>query len=157
MFKNCGSLTTAPAELPAKTLAKNCYESMFAFCSSLTFAPAKLPAEALAENCYESMFAECTSLQVAPELPVKTLADGCYREMFYGCTNLTSVTMLATDVSADMCLENWLNEAGTNNQGIAPTLTLYNSDVYNKILEQNNNGFHYLPGIWSYDIRYKYY
>ena len=183
MFKNCGSLTTAPAELPAKTLAKNCYESMFAFCSSLTFAPAKLPAEALAENCYESMFAECTSLQVAPELPVKTLADGCYmgmfsgctaletapelsaktladgcyREMFYGCTNLTSVTMLATDVSADMCLENWLNEAGTNNQGIAPTLTLYNSDVYNKILEQNNNGFNYLPGIWSYDIRYKYY
>ena len=183
MFKNCGSLTTAPAELPAKTLAKNCYESMFVFCSSLTSAPAKLPAEALAENCYESMFAECTSLQVAPELPVKTLADGCYmgmfsgctalttapelpaetlaggcyQEMFSGCTALSSVTMLATDVSADMCLENWLNEAGTNNQGIAPTLTLYNSDVYNKILEQNNNGFNYLPGIWGYDIRYKYY
>ena len=77
--------------------------------------------------------------------------------MFSGCTALTSVTMLATDVSAEMCLENWLYEAGTNVQ-VYPTLTLYNEDVYNKIQEQiNNYGFNYLPEIWRYDIRYKYY
>ena len=65
--------------------------------------------------------------------------------------------MLATDVIADMCLEKWLNKAGTNVQGAAPTLTLYNEDVYKQILEQNNNGFNYLPEEWkSYNIRYKY-
>ena len=183
MFNHCESLTTAPAELPAKTLAEKCYESMFAFCSSLTSAPAKLPAEALAERCYYGMFGGCSKLANAPDLPAKTLADECYRdmlsgctaltkapelpaetlkpycyfEMFRGCSALSSVTMLATDVSADMCLGNWLNEAGTNVQGAAPTLTLYNEEVYNQILEQNDNGFNYLPEEWKYyNIRFKY-
>ena len=38
MFKNCSSLTQAPA-LPATTLADNCYGSMFYGCSSLSQAP----------------------------------------------------------------------------------------------------------------------
>ena len=102
------------------------------------------------------MFYYCSELKTAPALPAKTLAFGCYMDMFSGCTALSSVTMLATDVSAEMCLENWLNEAGTNVQG-APTLTLYNSDVYNEIQKQiSEYHFNYLPEIWRYKIRYKY-
>ena len=128
---------------------------MFSGCSELTTAPT-LPAETLASFCYQGMFSGCSALTTAPELPAETLADGCYMEMFSYCSSLSSVTMLATDVSAEMCLENWLDEAGTNVQGY-PTLTLYNSKVYNQIQEQiNNNNFNYLPGIWRYKIRYKY-
>lgn len=155
MFCECSNLTTAP-DLPATTLADECYRDMFSGCTALTKAP-ELPAETLAAYCYYGMFCGCSKLTTAPALPATTLAPGCYQEMFSGCSALSSVTMLATDVSADMCLEKWLDEAGTNVQGAAPTLTLYNSDVYNKILEQNNNGFNYLPEEWKYyNIRYKY-
>ena len=154
MFRDCSSLTTAPV-LPAKTLASYCYSQMFLGCSELTRAP-ELPAKTLANRCYDGMFGDCTALSTAPELPAKTLAESCYMGMFRGCTALSSVTMLATNVSAYMCLENWLNGAGTSVQN--PTLTLYNYDVYNKIQEQiNNNNFNYLPGIWGYNIQYKYY
>lgn len=154
MFRDCTALTTAP-KLPAKTLASLCYSQMFCYCTALTTAPALL-AETLAESCYIDMFFGCTALTTAPELPAKTLAESCYMGMFRGCTALSSVTMLATNVSAYMCLENWLNGAGTSVQN--PTLTLYNYDVYNKIQEQiNNNNFNYLPGIWGYNIQYKYY
>ena len=171
MFKNCESLTTAP-KLPATTLAAYCYESMFFGCLSLKSAPAKLPAEALAERCYYGMFCECSKLATAPALPAKTLADECYsgmfgncsslttapdlpatklaalcyQEMFYGCTALSSVTMLATDISAEMCLDNWLNEAGTKAQD--RILTLYNYDVYCNIIQ-------YIPDNWRYNISYK--
>ena len=154
MFSGCTGLETAP-ELPATTLAGGCYLQMFKGCTSLTTAP-ELPATTLADYCYSEMFFDCTALTTAPELPAETLAFGCYMDMFSGCTALSSVTMLATNVSAEMCLENWLYDAGTNVQGY-PTLTLYNPDVYNKIQEQiNNNNFNYLPGIWRYNIQYKY-
>ena len=151
MFSGCTALTTAPA-LPAKSLAKSCYFQMFNGCTALTMAPT-LPAETLASFCYQGMFSGCSALTTAPELPADTLAFGCYNEMFSGCTALSSVTMLATDVSAEMCLENWLNEAGTSVQN--PTLTLYNEDVYDKIQEQiYNYNFNYLPYNWN--IQYKY-
>ena len=107
MFADCTSLTTAPA-LPAETLAENCYGYMFSGCSSLTAAP-ELPAETLAQQCYKDMFYGCTSLTTAPELPAETLAQQCYYEMFYGCSNLTSVTCLATDISAYFCTKYWLS------------------------------------------------
>ena len=155
MFSGCTALTTAPA-LPAKSLAKSCYFQMFNGCTALTMAPT-LPAETLASFCYQGMFSGCSALTTAPELPADTLAFGCYNEMFSGCTALSSVTMLAIDVSAERCLENWLYGAGTNDQGWGweyPTLTLYNYDVHNKILELQNNGRNYLPYYWS--IQYKY-
>ena len=128
---------------------------MFNGCTALETAP-ELSAESLASHCYEGMFSGCRALTTAPTLTAETLAVGCYSEMFSGCTALSSVTMLATDVSAEMCLDHWLYDAGTNVQGY-PTLTLYNSKVYNQIQEQiNNNNFNYLPGIWRYKIRYKY-
>jgi hypothetical protein len=93
MFYGCTSLTQAP-ELPATELANQCYSNMFTSCSSLTQAP-ELPATTLAENCYAGMFYDCSSLTQAPELPATTLADYCYEYMFYGCTSLTNVPSIA--------------------------------------------------------------
>ena len=157
MFSSCSALKTAP-KLPAETLADGCYMGMFSGCTALSTAP-DLPAGTLVFGCYQGMFSYCSALETAPELPATTLAKSCYMDMFSGCTALSSVTMLAIDVSAERCLENWLYGAGTNDQGWGwpyPTLTLYNYDVRNKILELQNNGCNYLPELWSYDIRYKY-
>lgn len=105
LFKDCSVLTSAP-ELPATTLANECYHSMFSGCTSLTSAP-KLPATTLADYCYSSMFSGCTSLTSAPKLPAKKLAGKCYYNMFFGCTSLTSApdlpaTTLANNCYADM-------------------------------------------------------
>lgn len=92
------SLTVAP-QLPALTLASDCYRSMFGSCSSLTTVH-KLPAATLSSNCYRQMFSGCTSLTVAPEILATTLAASCCYGMFSGCTNLTtSPTLLATTLS----------------------------------------------------------
>jgi len=51
---------------------------MFYGCTGLTTAP-ELPATTLASNCYSSMFNGCTGLTTAPELPATTLPDSCYK------------------------------------------------------------------------------
>ena len=86
MFYNINTLIKAP-ELPATTVATNCYNEMFRGCTSLKTTP-KLPATTLATSCYYNMFYGCTSLTTAPELPATTLTDSCYYNMFYGCTSL---------------------------------------------------------------------
>ena len=101
LFYDCSVLTSAP-ELPATTLAGNCYDGMFFNCTSLTSAP-KLPATTLAGSCYNSMFSGCTSLTAAPELPATTLADNCYLNMFLGCTGLTSAPELKATTLAGSC------------------------------------------------------
>ena len=112
MFGGCTSLTTAP-ELPATTLAPACYSNMFSGCTSFTTAP-ELPATTLADSCYASMFNGCTSLTTAPELPATTLALGCYRFMFSGCTNLNYIKCLATDISASNCTNGWVINVQTS-------------------------------------------
>ena len=92
LFKNCSVLTSAP-ELPATTLASECYSSMFYGCTSLVAAPA-LPATKLASQSYRAMFMGCTGLTSAPELPATDLADGCYWSMFSGCKNLNEAPVL---------------------------------------------------------------
>lgn len=53
-----------------------------------------LPATTLVRNCYASMFEDCTSLTTSPELPATTLANYCYNRMFFGtnvlpdCSNI---------------------------------------------------------------------
>jgi hypothetical protein len=106
MFQYCTSLTNAPT-LPATTLANSCYDSMFQDCTSLTKA-SELPATELARSCYNSMFKGCTSLTKAPELHATTLAQYCYYQMFKGCTALNYVKMLATDYN-QWSLYNWLD------------------------------------------------
>ena len=140
LFNNCSVLTSAP-ELPATSLAYNCYHCMFLGCTNLKSAP-KLPAPTLTTGCYFGMFSMCTNLKTAPELPAKALAYQCYDSMFSGCTNLksaelsiefldrdccnfmfnnctnlSSVTMLAPSKEitfSEFHLENWLNNAGTD-------------------------------------------
>ena len=61
MFLLCVNLEKAP-ELPATSLADNCYAGMFSKCEKLEEAPA-LPAQELAERCYNGMFSECGKLK----------------------------------------------------------------------------------------------
>ena len=101
LFKDCAVLTSAP-ELPATTLAKECYNSMFSGCTSLTSAP-ELPATKLAKVCYRYMFLGCTSLTAASELPATKLAGDCYYGMFSGCTSLTAAPKLPATKLDDHC------------------------------------------------------
>ena len=93
--------------------AKFCY--LFDGCSVLTSAP-ELPATTLAEDCYHGMFWYCTNLESAPELPATTLMKDCYNLMFGYCEKLSTVTMLApsTEITGkDNCVYKWLEFAGT--------------------------------------------
>ena len=118
MFYGCTNLTSAPV-LPATELATYCYYEMFSGCTSLTSAP-ELPATTLADNCYSNMFKKCTSLTSAPELPATTLAKYCYRNMFDGCTNLTSAPELPATELATYCYYEMFN--GCKNLTSAPEL-----------------------------------
>lgn len=101
LFSGCTALSTAP-ELPAMTLADNCYYGMFADCSSLTQAP-QLPAQTLKDRCYSYMFKGCTALSTAPELSAMTLDVYCYSLMFQSCTNLTIAPKLPATELKEAC------------------------------------------------------
>ena len=101
LFNNCSVLTSAP-ELPATSLADNCYYCMFSGCTNLKSAP-KLPAPTLTTCCYNYMFSGCTNLKTAPELPAKVLANQCYDSMFSGCTNLKTAPKLPAKASKWLC------------------------------------------------------
>ena len=146
LFNDCNVLTSAP-ELPATTLAGNCYDSMFSGCTSLTAAP-ELKATKLKKQCYYSMFQGCTSLTAAPELKATELAARCYSSMFKGCTKLSTVTMLAPSdkiSKATNCCYDWLDEAGTDASITSRTLIVTDADAYTA-LESNTD---YLPAIWK--------
>ena len=103
LFNGCSVLTSAP-ELPATTLASECYQGMFNGCTSLKTAPI-LPAESLTSNCYSHMFEDCTSLVNAPTLPAMELTNHCYQEMFKGCTSLTSAPKISATKLAGYCYQ----------------------------------------------------
>jgi len=121
LFLNCTSLTTAP-ELPATTLASDCYVSMFQG-TSLTTAPV-LPAIALAANCYEFMFRNCTSLTTAPELPATTLAVNCYKHMFGSCKNLKVSPKLPATTLASNCYASMFEGTSLTTAPELPATTL---------------------------------
>ena len=145
LFAECKQLISAP-ELPATTLADNCYSAMFVRCSSLISAP-KLPATTLANNCYCDMFNGCTNLTSAPELPATTLAADCYIHMFEDCTKLSTVTMLApSDEIAnkyDACFR-WLYDVGTDASVSSRILKVQNAAAYKALVDKG-----YLPEIWT--------
>ena len=114
LFEGCTSLTKAP-ELPATTLAPNCYDCMFLGCTSLTKAPV-LPATTLAEICYARMFDGCTSLVNAPELPATTLAMSCYISMFSGCTSLTKAPALPATTLYLYCYQSMFSGCSSLNE-----------------------------------------
>lgn len=94
----------------------------------------ELPATTLAPECYDYMFSRCTALTEAPVLPAEVLSHACYNGMFAFCTSLSEVTMLATDVSAGRCLDNWLMDAGTS--ATSRTLTVASEAVYTSMVSK---------------------
>ena len=145
LFIDCTVLTSAP-ELPATTLAKNCYDSMFSGCTSLTDAPV-LPATKLADFCYSTMFYGCTSLTSAPKLSAEKLANNCYTYMFSNCNSLSTITMLAPASKINLTpyfFIHWLNRAGKT--AASRTLKVQDADAYNAL-----EGTGYLPDIWKKD------
>ena len=145
LFAECKQLISAP-ELPATTLAANCYFAMFYGCTNLTSAP-ELPATTLADNCYYDMFNGCTNLTSAPELPATTLSADCYSYMFQDCTKLSTVTMLApSDEIANkfgVC-SNWLYNAEPDASVTSRTLKVQDEAAYNALVDKG-----YLPDIWQ--------
>ena len=145
LFENCSVLTSAP-ELPATSLAYNCYLGMFSGCTNLKTAP-KLPAKASRLLCYVGMFSGCTNLKSA-ELSIEFLYRGCCSSMFNNCTNLSSVTMLAPSkeiTSSEIRLDYWLNNAGTDQSVKNRTLKVQDKAAY-EALKANAS---YLPTNWQ--------
>ena len=171
LFNNCSVLTSAP-ELPATSLAYNCYHCMFLGCTNLKSAP-KLPAPTLTTGCYFGMFSMCTNLKTAPELPAEALAYQCYDSMFSGCTNLKSAELSIEFLDRDCCnfmfnnctnlssvtmlapskeitfrefhLDNWLNNAGTDQSVKNRTLKVQDKAAY-EALKANAK---FLPTNWQ--------
>ena len=128
MFSGCTGLTTAP-DLPATTLAYMCYCAMFSGCIGLTTAP-DLPATTLADYCYYVMFSNCKGLTTAPDLPAMTMATGCYCSMFSNCTGLTSAPDLPAMTMATWCYEKMFSGCtGLTSAPVLPATTL-NTDCY---------------------------
>jgi hypothetical protein len=80
---------------------------MFEGCTSLTTAP-ELPATTLASQCYYTMFEGCTSLPTAPELPATTLTNYCYAYMFRYCTRLNYIKAMFTTTPSSNYLNGWV-------------------------------------------------
>ena len=103
MFNNCKSLTAA-VNLMATSLATRCYKDMFMNCTHLTTCQSILPATTLADNCYQSLFNN-TAITTVPELPATTMCTQCYWQMFSGCKSLVSVptNLLPGTIMAQGC------------------------------------------------------
>ena len=87
LFADCSSLITPP-ELPATTLATDCYRYMFINCTSLVTAP-RLPAKALPSYCYNGMFQGCIALNAIPAfIDINDAITMSCNNMFKGCTNI---------------------------------------------------------------------
>ena len=114
MFSRCGNLTSIPEGLlPATTLANNCYSYMFSRCGNLTSIPeGLLPATTLANGCYALMFAYNYQVNEAPRLPAENLADDCYKYMFKKCNKLASVSFGGKTIGAQWTL-GWLEAVST--------------------------------------------
>lgn len=82
MFRGCTNLTHAPSILPATTLAPYCYNIMF-MDTSIAIAP-ELPAETLAGDCYGSMLRNCRNLTYIKCLAIDKSARDCLNFWTYG-------------------------------------------------------------------------
>lgn len=110
MFENT-AITTAP-DLNAQNLPANCYERMFNGCTALVNAPSSLGSATgtTGAGCCASMFRGCVTLETAPGLLSPSLAQDAYNSMFYGCTSLNHVECFATSrIDSSGSTTNWLN------------------------------------------------
>lgn len=86
---------------------------MFYNCMNLTKAP-ELPATTLASNCYNHMFESCTSLTKAPDLLATEAANGCYYSMFLNCSSLNSVRCYLDPNNTKTYTQSWLSNVATS-------------------------------------------
>lgn len=88
MFEGCSSLTTLP-NLPATTLADNCYECMFKGCSSLVEIPKGwvLKAQTTALGSCNSMFYSCYLLQKMAVSYSGTINSSDWRSFLYNVSS----------------------------------------------------------------------
>lgn len=109
IYGNIMSLITSDGFTTATTLQSTyTFLEMFENCTGLTSAKnLVLPATSLKRCCYKSMFGGCTSLTEAPELPATSLVTDCYDFMFNGCTNLNYIKCLAIPSTA--AVDNWVS------------------------------------------------
>ena len=87
-----------------------CYFRLFGR-TEITNSP-ELPATTLAANCYGYMYAGCKQITESPVLPALALGaaeSSCYASMFYGCSNLTGVTCLAVSRADARQTNTWLS------------------------------------------------
>ena len=108
-----------------------------------------LPATTLAKSCYNSMFRDCKALTAAPALPATTLVQTCYDRMFNGCSNLSSVTCLATEgINQNNSTYDWLDGVAASGTFTAATDATWPEGV-NGIpsgwTRKNPNGSAYRP------------
>ena len=122
LFQNCKAMTSAP-DLPAETLAEECYSFMFDGCTSLKTAP-ELPATTLAGFCYYCMFSRCKALETAPTLSAETLDTSCYGYMFDGCTNLKTAPELRATQLFSSCYEGMFRECSLESAPELPATML---------------------------------
>lgn len=137
LFKGTQVVNAKNLSLPATTLGRACYNSMFAGCTSLVTAP-KLPATTLTDSCYFGMFEGCTSLVTAPELPATTLADGCYKAMFRSCTSLNYIKAMFTTTPDNNYTHDWV-------KGVASTGTF----IKNSAATWDVTGDSGIPSGWT--------
>lgn len=106
MFRNVTSLTRAPV-FRAEVVNYRCCYNMFRQCYNLKdVSTIELPAMTLAVDCYRELFRQCTEVTSSPDLPAKTLVKECYRQM-YADTKLKSLVCLATSFATD-CTTGWM-------------------------------------------------
>lgn len=120
MFQNCTGIERLDQPLfvgQNSTLARGCFEDMFAHCTSLKYViPGLLPATTLVTNCYRGMF-QNTAITRAPELLAENLVSNCYRYMFNACKSLEYIKCYSTTtVSNDAYTQNWLQNAKTSGE-----------------------------------------
>jgi hypothetical protein len=130
MFYGCSKLVSAPAELPALTMAYACYSNMFSKCSSLTTAPA-LPATTLNTYCYNNMFLECHNLETAPVLPALNLVSNCYRQMFQHCKKIDYIKAMYLTEPSDTYSQNWLRGVNTSGTFVKNSAATW-SNIYHE-------------------------
>ena len=118
MFQSCTEITALTEPLfvgQNSTLARGCFEDMFAHCTKLTSViSGLLPATTLAADCYRGMFQD-TRITRAPDLLVGELVSECYRFMFSSCKNLNYIKCLATTKLGDKYTTNWVGDKGNVN------------------------------------------
>lgn len=100
MFYNC-RFTRAPY-MSIASVAEYCCQYMFASNTVLqSLENLALPAMTLQRYCYQSMFYGCRALQSAPVLPAINLNYYCYDQMFRNCSSLRNIkAMFVTTPSA---------------------------------------------------------